>query len=135
MVELLVVVLIIGILAAVAIPSFLVQNAKAVDSQAKELARTAETAAETIATDNAGGYQLVTKEELNKYESSIRIVPSGSATYLSAATPGKNGYSVTAKAGDGDEFTISRSPNGTITRQCLSPVSKTGCAGAETSSW
>ena len=55
-IELLVVILIIGILAAIAIPSFLNQKGKANDASAKELARTAQTTMETIATDNNGSY-------------------------------------------------------------------------------
>ncbi len=49
LIELLVVILIIGILAAIAIPSFLSQKSKAYDAGAKELARTAQTTAETYA--------------------------------------------------------------------------------------
>ena len=60
LIELLVVILIIGILAAIAIPSFLSQKSKATASQAKELARTAETTAETYATDNNGSYESIT---------------------------------------------------------------------------
>ena len=56
LIELLVVILIIGILAAIAIPSFLSQKSKATDAAAKEVARTAELAAETYATDHAGNY-------------------------------------------------------------------------------
>src|SRR5919205_289194 len=56
LVELLVVMLILGLLAAIAIPSFFAQRDKATDASAKEAVRTAETAAETIATDNQGVY-------------------------------------------------------------------------------
>ena len=57
LIELLVVILIIGILAAIAIPSFLAQKSKASDAAAKELARTAQTTAETYATDHNGSYE------------------------------------------------------------------------------
>ena len=62
LIELLVVILIIGILAAIAIPSFLSQKSKATDASAKELARTAQTTAETYATDNNGCYTSVDGE-------------------------------------------------------------------------
>ena len=51
LIELLVVILIIGILAAIALPAFLNQRGKAQDSEAKSLARTAQTAMETFYTD------------------------------------------------------------------------------------
>ena len=70
LIELLVVILIIGILAAIAIPSFLSQKSKATASQAKELARTAETTAETYATDNNGSYA----KHLDENPSRIRAV-------------------------------------------------------------
>src|SRR3954470_4733087 len=56
LVELLVVMLIIGLLAAIAIPSFFNQREKANDASAKEDAHTAQVAIETFATDNGGAY-------------------------------------------------------------------------------
>lgn len=135
LIELLVVCLIIGVLAAIAIPTFSSQRAKAVDAQAKALARAGQTVAEAIAVDNSGSYEKVTLAELNNYEPSIRIAPSTTDAYLRSATAGKSEYSVTAKATTGDEFTIARDPAGAVTRECVSPVTKTGCGGAEKGSW
>ncbi|HEY2142257.1 MAG TPA: prepilin-type N-terminal cleavage/methylation domain-containing protein [Solirubrobacteraceae bacterium] len=135
LIELLVVVIIIGILAGIAIPSFAGQKGKAVDTQAKELARTAETAAEAISTDNNGEYEKVTTTELNKYEPTIHILASTSEAYLSKTTKSKTTYSVTAKAINGDEFTISKNATGEVARTCVSPATKTGCVGGEKSSW
>jgi type IV pilus assembly protein PilA len=129
-VELLVVIIIIGILAAIAIPAFASQKGKSQDAQAKELVRTAETTAESIATDNNGEYGQVSTTELHKYEPTIPIVASTTGAYLSAATPsGKTGYSVTATASDGDEFTITKTATGEVNRTCVAHGSKIACTG------
>ncbi len=135
LVELLVVVLVVGILAAIAIPMFLGDSGKAKDAQAKELARTAQTTAETISTENNGSYALVDLTELSKVEQSIPIVAGTSEAYLSAATGTQDEYSVTATAPNGDELTIKKNASGELTRECASPFEKTGCSGAESGTW
>jgi type IV pilus assembly protein PilA len=135
LIELLVVILIIGILAAIAIPSFLSQKGKAFDAQAKELARTAQTTAETIATGNDGSYEKVTPAALHAEESTIDITASTTNAYLNKASGTKTGYAVTVRAISGDEFTISRGATGEVTRECVSAPGKGDCGGAESSSW
>ena len=135
LIELLVVCLMIGILAAIAIPMFLSQQAKAQDAAAKEMVRSAEVTAETIATDHSGSYQQVNPESLHETERSVRIEASTTDAYLSNVSATEDSYSLTAKAVNGDELTISRNSNGDVARTCASPVTKTGCSGGESSSW
>jgi type IV pilus assembly protein PilA len=132
LIELLVVILIIGILAAIAIPSFLSQKSKATDAQAKELVRTAQTTAETIATDNNGNYSKVTLTELKAYEPSIQTTVSTKEAYLSSATPGANEYKVVATSTSGDTFEIERNSSGEISRKCVQASGQKGCP---TGSW
>ena len=135
LVEVLVVVLVIAVLAAIAIPTFISQQQKGMDAQAQELARTAETTAETIGADNNGEYNNVTVEEVHRYEPTIPIAAGVRTAYLTTTTHSESEYSVTVKAANGDEFTITRSGTGAVTRECVSHVTRTGCSGSEHGSW
>ena len=135
LIELLVVILIIGILAAIAIPSFLNQKNKAVDASAKELAHSAQVAAESYATDHAGDYTSLTATILSQYESTITTAAGGGNAYVSGVlgptgtgTPSSAGYTVQVTPASGAEvFTLSRN-NGVISRNCT--VSGTSGASA-----
>jgi type IV pilus assembly protein PilA len=149
LIELLVVILIIGILAAIAIPSFLNQKSKANDASAKELARTAETVAETYATDHNGDYTSLTTTIASTLEPSLAVC--GATTGDShtsgtgnndaclvtitgpggSGTPGSSGYHVTTLSTDGNTFSIDKS-TGVITRTCTptaTGASSGGCVG------
>src|SRR3977135_2828661 len=91
LIELLVVILIIGILAAIAIPSFLSQKSKATDSSAKELARTAQTTAETYATDHHGNDEGLSAAELKKCEPTSQTAAGNNNSYVSEAKSEESG--------------------------------------------
>jgi type IV pilus assembly protein PilA len=128
LIELLVVILIIGILAAIAIPSFLNQKTKANDAQAKSQARTAQTAAETMATDNNGSYANVTVAALQGVEPTLKDTSGAS---LTAASGTATTYSVTSTSSNTNTFTIARAADGSVSRTCTSGTSPNsgGCNG------
>jgi type IV pilus assembly protein PilA len=131
LIELLVVILIIGILAAIAIPSFLNQKSKANDAAAKSQVRTAETAAETFSTDHNGEYTGMEIAELQKIEPTLSDT---SSAKLTVSGVGTNTYKVTSESNaTTDKFSIERTSTGGINRTCESTT--TGCKGGTSGSW
>lgn len=127
LVELLVVMLILGLLAAIAIPSFFNQRDKARDADAKSAARTAQTAMETYATDNQGSYAGADVAALESIESTLtgRVLdvtgPGGEGT-----APSDSEYSVIAASDTGNQFTITRGADGTTSLTCT-VAEEAGC--------
>jgi prepilin-type N-terminal cleavage/methylation domain-containing protein len=132
LIELLVVMLIIGILAAIAIPTFFNQKNKANDSSAKEMAHTAQVAAETIGTDSpTGSYANVNPTNLAGVDKSIRTA-TGNGAWVSAASGSATGWSVTVTSPTGNTFGITKdATTGILTYPCTVPAGndKGGCPG------
>lgn len=123
LVELLVVMLIIGLLAAIAIPSFFNQRDKAKDATAKEAVRTAQTASETYGTDNNGSYTGATVAKLQSIESTLN---GANALSVTPTATGK-GYTVAVTGKDTlNVFKILRADDGTLTYTCTT-VNTGGC--------
>ncbi len=136
LIELLVVILIIGILAAIAIPSFLNQKNKANDASAKELARTGQTAAETYATDHNGSYTGLSTAQLVSVEPTINTSSTGQSAYIAdpAGVSGvaTDGYTVTATSvPTGNTFSVTRAATGVVTRTCTIPSATANAGGCQ----
>jgi type IV pilus assembly protein PilA len=125
LIELLVVILIIGILAAIAIPSFLNQKNKGNDAEAKSAVVTAAEAVETCSTDNNGDYTNCTKPTVLNIEPTLN----DAASRLTVTPNGTTGYTVTVQSNRNSAvtFTIVKT-NGATDRQCaVGTQEKGGC--------
>jgi len=141
LIELLVVILIIGILAAIAIPSFLNQRTKGQDACAKSMLRTMQTAMETYYTD-FNTYSTATLALLNGIENQIptgascgsggtpTVGAAGGNVACATAAPGTDNYCVGVTSPSTRPFALSRASNGAITRNC--GASAGGTAGTAT---
>jgi type IV pilus assembly protein PilA len=132
LIELLVVILIIGILAAIAIPSFLNQKSKANDASAKEQVRTMQSTMETYSTDHNGSYVGASIAELKAIEPTLKDTTTATAQETKNLTA--TGYEVeSVAAGTGDKFII-KVAAGEVTRTCTA-ASASNKGGCPTGDW
>jgi type IV pilus assembly protein PilA len=130
LIELLVVCLIIGILAAIAIPSFLHQKSKGNDAEAKSTAVVAATAMEACVTEKSGSYASCSKASLQAIEPTLNEAD----TRLAVAS-GVNNYQIVVTSNrdsDAATFTLSRSSDGTTSRTCDTGTANKGSCSAQT---
>lgn len=116
LIELLVVMVIVGILAAFALPAFFNQKDKAADATAKEYVHSALVAIETYSIDHNGRYTGVEEADLRKIEPTLR-----NASFLEVEG-GKATYKIDIEGSSaGQEFWVERNGKGESTFGCNRP--------------
>ena len=123
LIELLVVILIIGILAAIALPSFLGQRAKAQDSEAQSNARNLVSHVESCYATEQTYANCTTAAQLNDGNPlgfPLAATPGG-ATVTANGTAGYTVVAISRQNGN-PTFTIAKAPaDGSVTRTCSAP--------------
>jgi type IV pilus assembly protein PilA len=142
LIELLVVILIIGVLAAIAIPSFLSQRGKAYDASAKSIARTAQTAEEIAYTDGqaylsqqvgagpSGALNTIEGTLIGASATCLGTPPNGDGACGLTATASATGFTVSVASRTGAVFTVVRGASGAVSRTCdvtAAGAGDTGC--------
>lgn len=129
LIELLIAILIIGILAAIAIPAFLSQTSKANDSAAKTQIGTLQTTIKAYAIENSGSYEGATLAKLQAIEPTLKDKTTAVAKEVASATA--TGFTLESEAvGSKDVYKL-KSENGELKREC-SPLGKGGCTASGT---
>ncbi len=129
LIELMVVVLIIAILLAIAIPTFLGAQDRARDRGAQSELRNALTAAKTIATDDAGLFTNVTTANLTTAEGSLTYNAGTTAVAkeVSVAKPDNTQLLLQTKSASGTTFAICANSSGQVKYAKVAVVAYDDC--------
>ena len=125
LIELLIVILIIGVLAAIALPAFLGQRSKGQDSSAKSAARNLVSAVESFYATNKTYVNAGSDDDVQ--ESGVYGTNDGEADILSSSA---TGYRVVGQSASGNRFTITKTGTG-VSRTC-STTNNGGCPSGGT---
>ena len=133
--ELLVVILVIGILAAMAIPTFLAQRSKGYDASAKTDARNMYSQVESCFTTELTYVSCDSNSELNPTGAPSGLTwgsAAGQVEVLASPAATSNSYTIVAHSKSTYNYTLSKASSGLISRTCSNP-GKGACA--TNSSW
>jgi type IV pilus assembly protein PilA len=122
LIELLVVILIIGVLAAIALPAFLGQREKGQDSSAKSAARNLVSGMESYYASNKTYVGAEDDDDVKK----IGVLGTGDGE-ASVEASGANSYIIVGHSASGNEFQIAKSGS-TVNRTCTD-TNKGACPG------
>jgi len=122
--------LILGILAAIALPAFFNQKEKAGDAKAKEYAHTAQVALESCSTDNEGQYPVGAGEACSYANLRANYETTLPAEGVTVSAEGEEDYNIASESSNERTFSIIRSNEGVLTFPC-SPAGG-GCPESET---
>ncbi len=137
LVELLVVILIIGILAAIALPTFLGQQQKGQDASAKSNARNLVSQVESCYADSTDYTLCQTVAQLTQggsVSTGLPLVggtPAAKSGQVGVSTAAQTSYTIVAASKSGVTYSIVRSAAGSITRSCA----PTGTGSCATGTW
>jgi type IV pilus assembly protein PilA len=130
--EILIVMLLVGVLAAIALPIFLSQEGTSKDASAKSDARNLATAVESCRNEEGSYAACDTRAELGRDAEAYRWGTDAGEVTVASATA--SSFSIEAVSegrtgGSHNQFTLRRSSNGNLWRTC------TGSGGCHGGSW